>query len=333
MSRLAVTLACGAYDRTRALCDGRVPVEGVDLRYIALEPEETFFRMARHREFDVSELSLSTYLVTLAGGGPDVGPFVAIPVFPSRMFRHSSVYVNVAAGIRRPSDLEGRRVGVAEYQLTANVWVRGMLEEYYGVAAGAVRYHTGGLNQPGRTEKVALELPGDIEVEAIPQGATLSEMLTNGDIDAIYSPRAPDAFLEGRPEVGRLFEDPRSEEERYFASTGIFPIMHVLVVRREVYEANRWLARSLTKAFTRAKDLAMEELSRTAALSVSLPWAQEELRSAMALMGADFWPYGIAQNRPCLSTFARYSYEQGLARRRFEPEELFAPESVDEILI
>ncbi len=329
MSRLPITLACGPYDRTRALATGRVEVEGVDLRYVTLEPEEAFFRMARHGEFEVSELSLSTYLITLARHAP----FVAVPVFPSRMFRHSGIYVHVGSGIGQPADLRGARVGVAEYQLTANVWLRGILEEHHGVPVTSVRYRTGGLNQPGRVEKTAVDLPGGLDLEPIAPGTTLSELLATGAIDALYSPRAPDSYLARDPRVRRLFTDPRAEEIAYYRRSGIFPIMHVVVIRRDVYEANRWLARSLTKAFVAAKELALTELRRTAALSVTLPWLLAELQATTELLGDDFWPYGLARNEQVLTVFARYCHAQGLVDRRLRPDELFAPESLDEVLI
>lgn len=275
MSLLPITLACGPYDRTRALADGRVTVAGADLRYITLDPEETFFRMVAHGEFDVSEMAMATYHVVrdqaAAAGAP--APFVAVPVFPSRMFRHTSVYVNTDripagdAGAARA--LAGAAVGVAEWQLTANVWIRGILADYYGVPVESPRYRTGGLNAPGRHEKVALSLPEAIDIAPIAAGQTLSDLLAAGEIDAIYSPRAPECH--GKGNVRRLFADTRAEEERYFAETGIFPIMHVLVIRRAVYEANRWLPRELFKAFTAAKRIAYDDLARTAALSVSLP--------------------------------------------------------------
>jgi 4,5-dihydroxyphthalate decarboxylase len=328
MSGLPVTLACGAYDRTRALADGRVAVEGADLRYIALDPEEIFFRMLGHEEFDASELSLSSYLLTRLADGP----FVAVPVFPSRSFRHSGVYVSAASGITSPEQLAGRTVGVAEYQLTANVWIRGILEEYHGVPAASVRYRTGGLNEPGRVEKIPLKLPAEIDIAPVPAGRTLSGMLAAGEIDAVYSPRAP-AALDGSHGVRRLFADPRAREREYFKATGIFPIMHVLVIRRRVYETNRWLARSLVKSFGEAKSLAYADLSRTAALAVSLPWVREEYEATVGLLGDDYWSYGLEANRHVLETFIRYARGQGMISRQPAPEELFAPETLDSVII
>jgi 4,5-dihydroxyphthalate decarboxylase len=334
MSPLPVTLAAGPYDRTRALADGRVTVAGADLRYITLDPEEIFFRMVNHGEFDVSEMSLATYHVVRDQASREnrPAPFVAIPVFPSRMFRHTSVYVNRA---RLPSGdaaaLAGKIVGVAEWQLTANVWIRGILDEHYGVPVESVRYRTGGLNAPGRHEKVSLAFPPGIDIAPIADGKTLSAMLAAGEIDAIYSPRAPDSL--GTGNVTRLFADTRAEEERYFAATGIFPIMHVIVIRRAVYDANRWLARELLKSFTAAKRVAYQDLARTAALAISLPFAREEYEHAVAVMGPDYWSYGVEPNRPVLTAFARYAAAQHLVTQAPAPESLFAPETLDEVVI
>jgi len=337
MSLLPITLAAGPYDRTRALADGRVTVAGVDLRYITLEPEETFFRMVTGGEFDVSELSLATYHVIRdqAARAGTAMPFIAIPVFPSRAFRHTSVYVNADripagdAGAARA--LAGATVGIAEWQLTANVWIRGILADHYGVPAASVRYRTGGLNAPGRHEKVALSLPSSIDISPIPAGQTLSDLLLAGEIDAIYSPRAPRSH--GTGSVRRLFADTRAEEERYFAETGIFPIMHVVVIRADVYEANRWLPRELLKAFAAAKRIAYDELSRTAALSVSLPFAREEYEAATTMMGTDYWAYGVGPNRHVLQAFARYAAAQHLVSDPPVPEDLFAGELREDFII
>ena len=327
MARLPISLACGPYDRTRALADGRVEIDGVELRYIHLDPEEIFFRMLNYGEFDVAEMSLSTYLLTHLADGP----FIAIPVFPSRMFRHTSVYVNGTAGIDKPQDLVGKTVGVAEYQLTANVWIRGILADHYGVPVESVKYRTGGLNTPGRHEKFSVNLPPQIDIAPVAEGQTLSGLLAANEIDAIYSPRAPESF--GGPSVRRLFDDSRAEEERYYSETGIFPIMHVLVIHRRVYESNRWIAREMVKAFTAAKDIAFAELRRTVALSISLPWVREEFESTVERMGPDFWAYGIEPNRTVLSSFIRYAHAQGLIDTTPEAEDLFAPETGEQFII
>ena len=329
MARLAVTLACGDYDRTRALADGRVTVEGADLTVLALGPEEIFFRMVRFGEFDVAELSLSTYVLTAQQGAP----FVAIPVFPSRAFRHSGIYVHSGAGVGSPRDLAGRRVGVAEYQLTANVWIRGILADFHDVPVSSVRYVTGGLHQSGRREKVAIPaLPEGVEVTACPEGRTLAEMLVTGEIDALYTPRTPAPYAQGRPEVRRLFDDPAAEEARYFAGTGVFPIMHTVVLRRALYAEHRWLARALFKAFEQARRQALDGIDETATLKYMVPWLPGEVARTRELLGDDYWPYGVAPNQRALDTFLRYSFEQGLARSRLSPADLFATETLEDFV-
>ncbi|HKN99704.1 MAG TPA: ABC transporter substrate-binding protein [Pseudonocardiaceae bacterium] len=326
---VSLTLACWDYDRTQALADGRVRPEGVDLTYLTLPVEETFYRMMRYREFDVAELSLSSYVVSLCHDAP----FVAIPVFPSRSFRHNGIYVNAGSGIERPADLVGRVVGVAEYQLTANVWIRGILDEHHGVPVDSVRYRTGGLHEPGRIEKAAVDLPPTIDIAPIEPGATLAGLLTSGDVDALYTPRSPRPFLDRDPRVRRLFADPRAEEETYYRATGIFPIMHVIALRRDVYEQRPWLAMSLYKAFTAAKAAATERLAETAAPLSMVPWSYAEFDRVRDLMGDDFWPYGLPANEHTLATFLRYSHAQGLADRLLRPDELFAEETLDSFRI
>ena len=323
-----ITVACWDYDRTEALADGRVRPEGVDLTWLSLPVEETFFRMTRHREFDAAEMSLSTYTISLDRDAP----FIAIPAFPSRAFRHNGIYVRAGAGVETPADLAGRVVGVPEYQVTAAVWIRGILAEHHGVPVDSVRYRTGGLYHPGRVEKTPIALPG-VDIAPIGPDETLSDLLLSGGIDALHSPRAPRAFLDGDPRVRWLFTDPRAAEEDYFRATGIFPIMHTVVLRRELYERHRWLAGSLYKAFVAAKALAETRLAETAAPYSMVPWAYAELARARDLMGDDFWPYGLAANEAGLRTFLGYSHAQGLVGRRFEPAELFAPETLDSYVI
>ena len=324
--RLPLTLAVGRYDRVSALLDGRVRPDGIDLTCLALGAEETFFRMLRHREFDVAEMSLSSYVLSLMS--PD-RPFVAIPVFPSRAFRHSSIYVNADSGIQDPADLPGKVVGTPEYQMTAGVWIRGTLAEHYGVPVASVRYRTGGQHDANRPEKIGLSLPPSLDVQPIGAGQTLSAMLDSGEIDAFYTARMPHAYRRPGSRVRRLFPDHERVERDYYAATGIFPIMHTVVLRREVYERHPWIAQTLVQAFTAAQRDTYERLHDTTALSTMLPWAVAELESTLALMGNDFWPYGLEPNRATLATFLRYSHEQHLAGRLLEPEELFAPETLE----
>ncbi len=323
--RVPLTLACWDYDRTLPLATGDVRPDGIDLTYLNLPVEETFFRMARFREFDAAELSLSSYVISL---GQDA-PFVAIPVFPSRSFRHNGIYVHAGSGISEPADLAGRIVGVPEYQLTAAVWIRGILAEHYGVAVESVRYRTGGLHRPGRTDKIRHAAPPGVQIEPIPPGATLDGMLAEGALDALYSPRTPRLFAAGDPRVRRLFADPRTEEEQYFTKTGIFPIMHVVALRRDLYERRPWLAQSLYKAFEQARAATAARMTETAAPRYMLPWLYADIERTQALMGPDFWPYGLAANESTLRTFLRYSHQQHLAGKLMEPADLFAPETCE----
>jgi 4,5-dihydroxyphthalate decarboxylase len=330
MGRLRLSFGCWNYDRTRALMDGTVVPDGIDLNYLNMPVEETFFRMLRHREFDLAEMSLSSYTVSLHK--PE-RPFVAIPVFPSRFFRHSCIYVNADAGIREPRDLIGKRVGNPEYQMTAPVWIRGILSDHYGVPVDSVTYFTGGEEEPGRSEKIRLNLPPNIRVQPIGAGQTLARMLLDGEIDALYTARMPSSFLSGGGRVRRLFEDYEPVERDYFRSTGIFPIMHTVAIRRDVYEANRWIAQSLMKAFRESQRRSYEDLYETAALKTMLPWLTAHVEQARRDMGQDFWPYGFEKNEATLRTFLRYHHEQGLSPRLVEPGELFVPESLESFKI
>ena len=326
MSKLRMSLGCWNYDRTRALMDGTVQPQGIDLNYLNMPVEETFFRMLRHREFDAAEMSLSSYSVSRSK--PEQ-PFVAIPVFPSRFFRHSCIYVNAKSGIREAKDLIGKRVGNPEYQMTAPVWIRGILSDHYGVPVDSVTYCTGGEEEPGRSEKIKLDLPPNIRVEPIGAHQTLSQMLADGEIDALYTARMPSSFRTGNGKVKRLFENYVEVERQYFRDTGIFPIMHTVAIKREVYEANRWVAQSLYKAFVEAQKLTYQDLEETAALKTMLPWTAAHVEEARRDMGDDFWPYGLEKNRKTLETFLRYHFEQGLSKRLLTPDELFAPEALE----
>lgn len=322
MSKLNLSVAIGDYDRTRALLERKVPIDGVDPVYLTLEPEEIFFRAFRHAEFDVCELSLSSFTVKTALGEC---PYVGVPVFLSRAFRHTAIYIRTDRGIRQPADLRGRRIGVPEYQLTANVWVRAMLEDDYGVLPSDVQWVRGGEEQPGRLEKIDLALPADVRLENAPDGATLNAMLAAGEIDALIAPRPPSCWVQGHPQVGRLFADPAHAASDYYRRTGIFPIMHLLGVRRELAQAHPWLPAVLQKAFERSKSLAMASLAEIAASAVTLPFAQETMQDVQALMGQDYWSYGVARNAQTLDAFLAYHHAQGLSRRRVRVEELLHP--------
>ena len=323
MTKLTVSLAGVDYDRTRALFDGTVRIEGCDTIALAMSPEEAFHRAFRFQEFDITELSLASTMTVLDRGASH---YVAIPVFPSRLFRHSSIHIRTDRGIAQPRDLAGKLVGVPEYQMTAAVWIRGILQDQYGVRPADMRWRTGGLEQPGREERVKLSLPG-VDLQPIPTTETLSAQLASGQLDAVISALAPSCF--GRdPHVARLFPDYRAEEEAYFRETGIFPIMHVVGIRRRLIEAHPWLAVNTFMAYLRAKEICYRNMEKIGHLFTTLPWPVEELQRARALMGQDFWSYGVDQNRPTLDAITRYSHEQGLTSRRIPLDELFVPSTL-----
>lgn len=328
--RLTLTLAIAPTDRVMPLVDGRVIPRGIDLVVLPQVVEETFWRMARYQEYDVAEFSLSSYLIARDRGQPAL---TAIPVFPSRMFRHSAIYVHTGAGIRQPRDLIGRRVGIPEYQLTALVWVRGILADDYGVRPEDIEWYVGGEERAGRREKLPLQLPPTIRIQSIPEGTTLNELLVRGQLDAVIAPRAPSAFLSGHPAVARLFPNYPEVEVEYFRRTGIFPIMHVVVIRDEILQHHPWIARNLYEAFEIARRLALADLRQTATLTAMLPWLPAELERTEQLLGPDYWSYGVDRNRHVLETIIRYAHEQGLIRRRFAVEELFAPPTLEEFVI
>lgn len=326
MSNLKLSIAMGDYDRTRPIHDGRVKIDGVDPVTMLLSPEEMFFRVFRHEAFDVSEMSFSSYCVKLARGD---GAYVALPVFLSRAFRHSSVYIRTDRGIAGPADLKGRRIGIAEYQLTANVWVRGILEDDHGVTPSDITWVRGGMNTPGRPEKISLNLPPSIAIEQAPEGATLDAMLRAGEIDGFIGPRAPRAFDERHPDIGRLFTDGIAAASDHYRRTGLFPIMHVLGVRRRLAEAHPWLPGALLKAFAEAKNAAQTALADTSATKVTMPFVEDALAAASDLLGPDPWTYGVSGNETVLDTFLDYHHRQGLSQRRLSVEELFHPASYE----
>jgi 4,5-dihydroxyphthalate decarboxylase len=312
MSNLKLTLACGRYDRTQPLIDGRVEPEGVDLTFLPLIPGETFWRMLNHGEFDASEMSLSSYTILRSEGDTR---FVAIPVFPSRVFRHSAVYLRADSKIDRPQDLRGKRVGVGDYQMTAAVWVRGLLMHEYGVLPEDIVWVTG---SPVR----AIKPPEGIRLESMPPDTTLEAMIERGEIDALASVIIPDGL--GKT-VRRLFRDWRKVEIAYFEKTHIFPIMHTVVLKTRLYQENPWLAVSFYRAFCRARDMAYRSMYDTNALTVSLPWVIDEVEATRKIFGPQIWDYSIEGSRPTLEALVTYLDEQQLTRRKMGIEELFVP--------
>jgi len=306
---MRLTLACGRYDRTQALIDDRVRIEGVEeLNYLALRPGETFWRMLNHEEFDASEMSLSSYSILRSEGDTR---FIAIPVFPSRVFRQNALYVHAESSIREPRDLKGKRIGVGDYQMTAAVWTRGFLQHEYGVQPRELEWIVG---RPIR----AITQSRDVRVQVMSGERSLEEMLERGEIDALMSVMIPAALGKS---VKRLFPNFREVELAYYRKTKIFPIMHTLVLRKALYDANPWLAVSLYRAFTRARDLAQRHMYDTDALTVSLPWVIDEIERSREIA----WDYSIEGSRPTLEALVQYLDEQQLTRRRVDVAELFAP--------
>lgn len=324
MTKLNLSLVMGNYDRTRPIHDGKVQIDGVDPISFLQSPEEMFFNAFRHETCDISEISLSSYCVTLTQDNP---PYVAIPVFLSRAFRHSSVYVRTDRGIETPQDLKGCRIGIAEYQLTANVWVRAILADA-GVTPDQITWVRGGMDKPGRPEKIPLNLPADITIENAPEGATLNQMLIDGEIDGFIGPRSPLCFRDGHPQVRRLWQDGLSAAREWYDETGIFPIMHVLGVRRTLTEKHPWLPGALLKAFTEAKLVALDALTDTSAPKVTMPFV-EDILDITQKMSSDLWSYGVSSNIRTLEYFLKNHHAQGLSPRLLSVDELFHPSTTE----
>jgi 4,5-dihydroxyphthalate decarboxylase len=324
MTPLRISFACTVTDRTRPILEGAVPIDGCAIEPVTGEPEDLFARALRDEEFDVTELSLSSALIVAARGDAS---YIAVPAFPSRAFRHSAVYVRTDRGIELPEDLPGASIGVPEYQQTVGLWIRGILADRHGIPPTAIRWRSGGLERPGAEERMPVSVREGIDIRPIEPGATLSAMLADGEIDGILSPRPPSCFEAGHPNVRRLWPDHRDEERRFYLETRLFPIMHLVAVRRSLVERHPWLAANVFRAFAEAKRIAIHDLEQTNVLRVTLPWI--DLDQVRALMGDDFWSYGVAPNRGELSSAARWSFEEGLSPRLLTPEDLFDAASME----
>jgi 4,5-dihydroxyphthalate decarboxylase len=324
MADIPITIASGDYDRTRALKDGSVRVEGCAVTYANVEPNELFKRNLRAQEFDVSEMSFSTYVVQRE---QNKAGYTAIPVFLSRAFRHSAIFVRTDH-IRSPADLKGKRIGTPEYFTTMLVWLRGLLSDEYGVKPSDLRWRIGGQEQPAK-EPPELSTPeAGIDIEAIPTGKTLSTMLAEGEIDALFSARPPSCFQRA-PNIARLFPDYRTTEQAYFRKSGIYPLMHAVGIRNSLVAQYPQLPAALYAAFVAAKLHAFTDLERLAAFAVTLPWVEAEYRATQAVLGPDIWPYGVAGNQKAIDTLCRYLHEQGFIQRVMKADELFAPINSD----
>jgi 4,5-dihydroxyphthalate decarboxylase len=318
MGNVSLTLACQDYDHTRALFDGTVTPEGIDLKVLHISPpSQIFLRMLNHEEFDVSEMSLSNYMIALSN---EDRRFIALPVFPSRVFRHSYIWINTRSGINIPQDLKGKRVGIADYAMTALLFTRGFLTRQYGVHPQDIHWFR------RRREHVSIAAPAGVRLDNIAQGETLDDLLEEGKLDAVALTQAPRGFIQGARQIRRLFADARSAEAEYYRETKIFPIMHTVVMRRAVYEKQPSLAAALAQAFHAAKEKSYERLEEHA---FALPWLNLDLEFAQRVMGRDVYAYGVKASLPTLEAATLYAHEQGLTKRKLEVNELFAPETLD----
>ena len=319
-----ITFACYDYDRTEPVLDGRVSVEGCEVAPVRMKSTVAFPRAVQQAQFDVTELLVSSYLMQTASGTSE---YIALPAFVSRTFRHHGVYIRTDRGINSPKDLEGKKVGVPEYQVTMALWARGILQDEYGVDFTKIKYRNGGINEAGRKERLPLKLPDYMDVEPIPVDQSLSDQLASGELDAIYSPEEPTCFLDGDPNIKRLFDNHVAEEKAYHKKTGFYPIMHFIGVRKTLVERCPWVPANLFRALVEAKKIAMNELQEIAnysAIKLTLPWFVSDLEDTKGLMGENYWTYGVEENRKELETMVRYSHEQFLATRLLDVDELFA---------
>lgn len=323
--KLSLSLACAPYDRTQPLFDKRVEIEGVDLTCHPMQTDRSFTIAYSTRDYDITELSASSHMLTVARGDAH---YVAVPAFVSRVFRHSSIYIRTDRGIKSAADLKGRTIGVPQYQMTAALWARGLLSDEYGVESKGVTWRTGGLDKPGGGERTPLDAP-DFSITPIGPTETLSALLADGTLDAIMASRAPRCFTERAPNIARMFPDYRADEEAYYRKTGLFPIMHTIGIRRSLVEQHPWLAPAVFRAFSQSLDIAIEQLHHDGAYYATLPWLPHDLSRVETAMGKDFWPYGIAKNKPALDAMLRWSVEQGLSKRVPSYDELFAPGCLD----
>ncbi|MDB5118642.1 MAG: 4,5-dihydroxyphthalate decarboxylase [Mucilaginibacter sp.] len=329
MNKVALTLATGDYDHVRDLFDGTVRVEGVDLTILRYQVEEMFYRFMTQREWDVSEMSFAKCVALIASGDRSLVP---IPVFVSRAFRHSSIYLRADSTLTKMEDLRGKRVGVPEWAQTAAVYTRGMLHHHYGVDLTSIDWVQAGVNMAGRKEKIPLDLPAGFKLKVEPE-RSLTDMLLAGELDAVMSARPPTPYTDNDGRIKRLVGDARTADLAYWRDTGIFPIMHVVVLRRDVYEKHRWLAANLVSAFDAAKNRSLERASDVTLSMFPLPWLADYSQLSRSFMGDDFWPYGIDKNLATLQAFFDYAHEQGVAAKRLEPKDFFAPETLSKFKV
>jgi 4,5-dihydroxyphthalate decarboxylase len=322
VAKIPLALAINDYDHVRDLVGGAVEPQGIELTCMRFSVEETFFRFARFREWDVSEFSLAKYCSIRASGDDSL---MAIPVFPSRSFRHSAIFIREDGPVDDPRALAGGRIGVPEWTQTATVYVRGLLQHVYDIDLTEVSWFQAGTNEPGRVEGIEVTLPPEISVTHV-NDRSLNDMLLAGDLDAVIAAHPPAEFKNGSGRVVRLFSDYRAVEEEYHRETGVFPIMHVVALRRDVYDAHPWTAMNLMTAFEEAKRRSLVRAIDGNAPRYPIPWSFANAQRAQELFGRDFWPYGIEPNRRTLDAFLQFAHEQGVCATRLQPDDLFPDE-------
>jgi 4,5-dihydroxyphthalate decarboxylase len=326
MSKVELTLALSRYDHTEDLVTGRVPVEGVDLNYLDLPLHDIFYRFIHFRDFDLAEMSMAKYVSLVSQGDDSV---TALPVFPSRVARHSSIYVRRDGPVKKAADLAGRQIGVPEWAQTAAVYSRGLLMHHFGIDLSSIHWFQAGEDEPGRREKVALKLPSGLRLSSVAD-KTLTEMLSSGELDAILVAQPPRRYLEGGSNVVRLFDDYLAQEKRYVRETKILPIMHTVAMKRSILDRWPWVAANLMRGFEQAKNNSLERALYAGATRFPIPWCFEYARQAQEIWGKDYWPYGVERNRATLDLFLQYAYEQGVCHKRLQPEDLFPPQVVSQ---
>ena len=322
MPDLKLTMACGPYDRTQGLRDGTIRAEGIEINYVAMQPAEIFWRMLQYQEFEISEMSMSNYITCVDRGD---APFIAIPAFPSRVFRHGFIFVNADSGINEPKDLIGKRCGVPEYSQTAAVLGRAILQHEFGIMPNQLEW------VQSRIDRLRKPLPPDIRLTQAPTGRELSDMLERGEIDALITGNNPESFRRSSPKVKRLFPQYREMERDYYKRTGIYPIMHTVVIRRDVYDRHPWVALSMYRALCAAKERCYRLLMETGSPKATFAWLQAMIEEEQALFGKDWYPYGVETNRKSIDALLQFNHEQGLTDRRLTVEELFAPSTLQEV--
>ncbi|MSQ28241.1 MAG: ABC transporter substrate-binding protein [Dehalococcoidia bacterium] len=325
MANLPLTFTGYEYwDRSKALMDGSVEIDGVDLTY-NMAPADLFQRNIEKADFEASEMSTS-FMIMMYGKGDR--RLVCLPLFTAREFFHGRIFINPASGIKRPEDLKGKRIGLPDYAMTAAIWIRGMIHHEYGVTAQDAKWFCGGFDRPVKyVQRMPLDLPSDISLTVIPETKSIVGMLLDGELDAVASPGRPKPFVDGDPRILRLFPNYAADEKAYYRKTKLFPTVHVVVLRRDVYEANPWLAKNMMDAFSKAKDIGWNTMKSNLRI-LSMPWLSVDLEETEGLFSGSPFRHGFEANRAALEALVRYGYEQGLTRSQLSPEELFAPESL-----